>query len=306
VANFPEGQIDFKVLYESPLIAVSDYNCRIERGGPQAEEQNGGNSIVLMRHGAFCKHFGKKNVTATVNQSVFFAKNSEYRVSHPADCGDRGTIFNLSPRILKDIVRELDPAVDERPEYAFPFITGPCDNQIFWRHREFVTRLEKAEASAEADQLEPLWADVTAIQLMADVLESAYKQHGVTRKHKRSGTSADHAERTEAAKTYMAGRIGERITLDDVARAVHSSPFNFARIFQQQAGLPVHRYLTQLRLRASLEQLAKGADDITALALDLGFSSHSHFTETFRREFGCTPSEARRNSFPEMSKNLIV
>lgn len=310
MANFPEDRIDFRVLYESPLIAVSDYNCRIERGGPQAEEQNGGNSIVLMRHGAFCKHFGKKNVTATVNQSVFFARNSEYRVSHPADCGDRGTIFNLSPRILKDIVRELDPAIDERPEYAFPFVTGPCDNQIFWRHREFVTRLEaaeeKAEANAEAEALEPLWADVTAIQLMADVLESAYQQHGVTRIHKRSGTNADHAERAEAAKTYMAGRIGERITLDDVARAVYSSPFNFARIFQQQTGVPVHRYLTQLRLRASLEQLANGADDITALALDLGFSSHSHFTETFRREFGCTPSEARRNSFPEMSKNLIV
>jgi AraC-like DNA-binding protein len=301
VANFPEDQIAFKVLYESPLVSVSDYNCRILRGGPQAEEYNNSNSIVLMRHGAFCKHFGKKNVTATVNQSVFFAKDSTYQVSHPADCGDRGTIFNLSQRILKDIVRELDPAADDRPDYSFPFVTGPCDNDIFWRHRELVTQLENAETSA----LEPLWADVTSIQLIADVLESAYKQHGVKRK-RRSETNADHAERAEAAKNYLAGRLGERITLDDVARAVHASPFNFARIFQQQTGIPVHRYLTQLRLRASLEQLAGGADDITALALDLGFSSHSHFTETFRREFGCTPSEIRKNAIREMSKNLIV
>jgi len=75
---------------------------------------------------------------------------------------------------------------------------------------------------------------------------------------------------------------------------VHVSPFHLARIFQQQTGVPVHRYLTQLRLRASMERLAEGASDLTALALELGFSSHSHFTDAFRREFGKAPSEIRK------------
>jgi len=104
----------------------------------------------------------------------------------------------------------------------------------------------------------------------------------------------DHAERTEAAKTYLASKMSERVTLDEVARAVHVSPFHLARIFQQQTGVPVHRYLTQLRLRASMERLAEGASDLTALALELGFSSHSHFTDAFRREFGKAPSEIRK------------
>jgi len=127
---------------------------------------------------------------------------------------------------------------------------------------------------------------------VADVLESAFVQRGVARKPKREGTDADHAERTEAVKTYLAARMSERVTLDDVARAVHVSPFHLARIFQQQTGVPVHRYLTQLRLRASLERLADG--DLTAVALELGFSSHSHFTDAFRREFGHSPSEMRK------------
>jgi AraC-like DNA-binding protein len=302
VPDFPEDMLTFKVLYESPLVSVSDYNCRILRGGPQNEEYNNSNSVVLMRHGAFCKHFGRHSVTATVNQSVFFSKDSTYQVSHPADCGDRGTIFHLSPRILKDIIRELDPAVDEALDYAFPFVTGPCSNDVFWRHRELITKLE----NADIEPLEPLWADVTAIQLIAEVLEAAYVQHGSPRKQRRQGTDADHTERAESAKTYLASRLSERITLDDVARAVHSSPFNFARIFQQQTGVPVHRYLTQLRLRVSLERLTDGADDITALALEMGFSSHSHFTETFRREFGCTPSEVRNKPLRKISKNPIV
>jgi AraC-like DNA-binding protein len=70
--------------------------------------------------------------------------------------------------------------------------------------------------------------------------------------------------------------------------------------------MPIHRYLTQMRLRAGMEQLLDGVDDITRLALELGFSSHSHFTESFRREFGCTPSELRRKPATEISKNLIV
>src|SRR6185295_13087638 len=89
----------------------------------------------------------------------------------------------------------------------------------------------------------------------------AFVKHGVARKPRREGTGVDHAERAEAAKTYLASRMSERVTLDEVARAVHVSPFHLARIFQQQTGVPVHRYLTQLRLRASLERLAAGASD---------------------------------------------
>jgi AraC-like DNA-binding protein len=91
---------------------------------------------------------------------------------------------------------------------------------------------------------------------------------------------------------------------------VHASPFHLARVFRERAGVPVHRYLTRLRLRAALERLSDGADDLTALALDLGFSSHSHFTDAFRREFGRSPSDVRRDAGPralrEMSKDLEV
>ena len=286
-----DKEIVFRPLHESPIVGVHDYCCHITHGGPGTEEESDANNIVLMRHGAFSRHFGRRTVTADVNQAVFFSRDSTYRVSHPSDCGDRGTVFTVSPRVLNDIVRELDPSIDEHPEQPFRFFTGPCDSSVFWRHRELVQRLE----SAESNPLEPLWADVTALQLVADVLESAFLQRGVTaRKSKREGTDADHTERTEAVKTYLAARMSERVTLDDVARAVHVSPFHLARIFQKQTGVPVHRYLTQLRLRASLERLANGAGDLTAVALELGFSSHSHFTDAFRREFGHSPSEMRK------------
>jgi AraC family transcriptional regulator len=285
-----DKEIVYRPLYESPILSVHDYCCHIERGGPGGEEASDNNNIVLMRHGVFARHFGRRTVTADVNQAVFFSRDSTYRVSHQADCGDRGTVFTVSPRVLNDIIRELDPTIDEHPDQPFRFVTGPCDSRVFRRHRELVQRLEAADA------LEPLWADVTALQLVADVLESAFVHRRGARKPKRAGTDADHAELAEAAKTYLASRMSERVMLDDVASAVNVSPFHLARIFQKYTGMPVHRYLTQLRLRASLERLAEGASDLTGLALELGFSSHSHFTDAFRREFGKAPSEIRQRS----------
>lgn len=296
----------FRTLYDSPMIGVRDYICRDTSCAKSAEEHTDTNSITLVRHGAFSKHFGKLQATADVNQAMFFSKDTVYQVSHPVDHGDRGTSFTVAPSILSDIVRELDPSIDEHPDAPFPFLTGPCEPDVFWRHRDFVRRLE----AANEQPLEPLWADVTGLQLMADVLEAAFERHGVKRKNRRTTTSADHAERTEAAKAYLSAHMADTVTLDDVALAVNASPFNFARIFQQQTGLPVHRYLTLLRLRASLELIAAQNADLTSVALDLGFSSHSHFTDVFRREFGETPSDFRKKltnkAIREMSKNLIA
>lgn len=299
-----QNLLTYRNLYNSPIIKVEDYRCSACQGGPAGEELSGANNILLMRHGVFCKHFGGRTVTADVNQALFFSKGLTYQVSHPAEFGDRGTVFTPSARVLNDIVRELDPSVDEHPERPFPFVAGPCDSGIFWRHRALVQRLE----AAASDPLEPFWADVTSLQLVADVLEGAFARHGLPRKRHRDGTDADHADRVEAAKTYIASRLSERITLDDVAHAVYASPFHLARVFQERTGVPLHRYLTQLRLRVSLERLAEGANDLTALALELGFSSHSHFSDAFRKEFGCAPSEVRREAsgktLREMSKNL--
>jgi AraC family transcriptional regulator len=289
--------LTYTTLSESPLVRVQDYICRAGLSGPGSPEQSSENTIrAHERHGVFCKHFHGRQVTADLNHAIFFSRGAVVQVSHPADCGDRGTVFIVAPRVLNDIIRELDPSVDERPGNPFPFVTGPLRRERFLAASRPWCNGSRPRKTVP---LEPLWADVTALQLTADVLEAAYAQAGVSPQPRRTATDRDHADRTEAAKRFLASSLGERITLDDVARAVHASPFHFTRIFQQRAGVPVHRYLTRLRLRAALERLAEGADDLTALALDLGFSSHSHFADAFRKEFGRTPLGRPSLGYPE-------
>jgi AraC family transcriptional regulator len=298
-----EPPLTFHPLFESSVVTIRDYDCRHRHGGPATEECSTSNDIVLMRHGVFCQHFGSRTVTADLNHAVFFSNGSTYRISHPADCGDRGTVFTVNPAVLREIVSCFNPSADDRPENPFPFVTNPCDAKIFWQHNEFLERLQATET-------DPLGDEITAINLIADILEAAYTHHARPRKRWRSSTESDHADRIETAKRYLASRMGQRVTLDEAARAAHMSPYHFSRVFHDHTGSPVHRYLNRLRLRASLQHLPDSAGDLTSLALQLGFSSQSHFGEVFRREFGCTPATFRRRAnrrvVGEMSRNLRV
>jgi AraC-like DNA-binding protein len=55
----------------------------------------------------------------------------------------------------------------------------------------------------------------------------------------------------------------------------------------------MRRYLTRLRAALAADRLRAGDADLTRLALDLGFSDHSHFTHAFRDEWGLSPSALR-------------
>lgn len=97
------------------------------------------------------------------------------------------------------------------------------------------------------------------------------------------------------AKAFLEAEFTNRILLADVARAVGASPAHLTVLFRRVEGIPLHRYLMHLRLARALIALPY-ADDLTKLALEVGFSSHSHFTAAFRRHYGVTPSKVRETT----------
>ena len=188
--------LTFHSLYKSTLLAITDYHCKASRGGPAAEEYAGSHNIVLLRHGVFTKPLGRRRVTADVNQAIYFSRGLPYRVSHPADCGDRGTVSIVSEPELRNIIREFDPAIDAHPEQPFPFASGPCSTSAFRRQRELVRLLESAGGG---DLNDGLRIDETALAIVSDVPGAAYKRLSLPVKSVRSTIAADHAERVEAA-----------------------------------------------------------------------------------------------------------
>ena len=95
------------------------------------------------------------------------------------------------------------------------------------------------------------------------------------------------------ARELLSSRWSEPLELDDVVAEVAASKHHLCRIFRSEMGTTMHRFLRTLRLRRSLEKVAEEGSDLSTVAFEHGFSSHSHFTSSFRKEFGMTPTAFR-------------
>jgi AraC-like DNA-binding protein len=105
--------------------------------------------------------------------------------------------------------------------------------------------------------------------------------------------SARRAAAIDAARSYILNRYREQLSLSEIAAACSMAPSTLCESFLRVVGVPVWRYVQRLRLQDAALALAEGVEDLSALALDLGFSSHSHFAQAFRAQFGQTPSQFR-------------
>jgi transcriptional regulator GlxA family with amidase domain len=83
------------------------------------------------------------------------------------------------------------------------------------------------------------------------------------------------------------------LTLKNIALAMGVRASHLTHSFAQRTGQPLYRYVMSLKLSRALHRLATSDADLTDLALDLGFSSHSHFSAVFKTRYGMSPSEAR-------------
>ncbi|MET0535471.1 MAG: AraC family transcriptional regulator [Steroidobacter sp.] len=99
------------------------------------------------------------------------------------------------------------------------------------------------------------------------------------------------------ACSYIAENLGERFTLDDLARQAGVSRFHFARLFRVSTGDSPMAYLLKSRIERAKQLLLQNQRPVCEIAAVLGFCDQSHLTRTFRRLTGLTPREfARRHA----------
>jgi AraC family transcriptional regulator len=268
------------LVFEGDRVVLGEFHCWPDdpRWGREncAEE---GHFVVFPGTSVVIEHGGRP-VVATPNHVMFYNPQQHYRrrLLHPR--GDHCAFLLVQSELLGEIEPRLEGA-------RFPVNHGPLESSTYLLHR----LLLRAVVRRTADRL---LVEETLCRLLAEALDSGLRLVPAPGQRERRSTSASHAELVEATKELVAGRLGDRLTLREIARSVHSSPFHLARVFRARTGFSIHGYRNQLRLRTSLERLFEPETDLALLGRNLGYSSHSHFTDSFHRAFGRPPSAVRR------------
>jgi AraC-like DNA-binding protein len=269
------------------MFRVDDACCRRCASARRSDEETKADYMVTFpRSGMNVRHTAGGTISVDPNTLAFANRHSPYQVSHPNGSGEDAMNLAVRADILRDVLRDLDPNVAERDTDLFAFASGPCDQTMFVRHRRLLARLRGGAPLEDAD------ADEALLTFLADVLGQQYALRD-RRRSKRPIATRVQREIVAAAQRHLAAHLGVSAGLDDIARHVGSSPYRLCRIFRTYTGQSIRAYRTQLRLRTAFDRLSDGAD-ITELALELGFSSHSHFGAAFRSAFGSTPSSLRK------------
>jgi AraC-like DNA-binding protein len=285
-ADSPRHHIDVTV-FSSPLVRVGRWRCPAENpiftdSGPASETL-----FVFPREGVWIQHEGGEPFVADANTVTYYNKGQIYSRQKLSARGDQCEWFGVAPEVIAETLSAHEPEAIDRPHLPFRFTHGPSDPESYLRQRmvfEHVSREHNADR---------LFVEEAVLSILGDVSKLAYDRHHA-RPKPRPRPRRD-VDLVEAARDVIARHFKDNWSLADIAREVGSSVFHLARIFKARTGFSLHAYRNQLRLRAALERLAEPGVDLIDIALDLGFSSHSHFTETFRRSFGKTPSAVRES-----------
>ena len=95
---------------------------------------------------------------------------------------------------------------------------------------------------------------------------------------------------------YMNENYYSNISCDEMSDLIHANKFIFIRSFKAETTKTPYEYFMDLKIEKAKKMLKSNAYSITEISMMCGFSSHSHFTYTFKKKTGMSPTEYRIDS----------
>ncbi len=271
---------DFEIirLLDTDTVALRNVRCGGACRHRSAEECASTTHLVFPYRGIYMRHVGSDQAVADANHVLFFNAGEGYQISHPLAGGDASLSLGLSESVLRELVP--DALLNDSGPLGF----RRQHQRIDPRAQSLVAQLRH---SLDNGTVEPLEAEGQLLTLVCRSL-------GPRSSHEPRAT---HARRrlADRVKVLLASDLSRRWTLADIAAQIRGSPVYLTQVFQQVEGIPLYRYQLRLRLARALDLIAQ-CDDLSALAADLGFSSHSHFAAAFRQTYGRSPSAFMKSS----------
>jgi AraC family transcriptional regulator len=149
-------------------------------------------------------------------------------------------------------------------------------------HQQLIGSLRHPPVFASAQLI---WYQAKTLELMAAFLFRAppEKEFFCQRQKRLS------QDRVDRVIGILKNNLVEPPALEALGKQVGCSSFYLSRIFSQQMGKTISQFIRQLRMEKAAELLRAGKLNVTQVAMEVGYSSSSHFSVAFHETFGCCP-----------------
>jgi AraC-like DNA-binding protein len=266
-----------KPLFQNAGLGVGLFSASNVPEAPGEIERQDTNVVVLAFNGVFSKHDAPgRQVIGTPSHAVFIAKGVPYRIGYPGGIGDRALILRFGEDLAPETIECRGSGTALGSSALLTAHAMMLRNQL---------RCRFALGDGEALEHEAL-----ALELLVTSLR-ALGRHLSPQDH---SSTARRMQAIERVKEAVAAAPEEKWSVARLAEIANQSPFHLIRVFRQMVGVPLYNYVLRERLARALDAVLDSPDDLTTIALDTGFASHSHFTARFHAFFGCTPTTLRR------------
>lgn len=280
------------ILYRSALVIVGTFRAHPDHPHFRDSGPTKHSIFVFPRTSVVIRHAGGRSFTADTSTVTYYNQGQRYTRRSVDPRGDLCEWFSVDDRVLRDVLADHDPGVRDREDEFFTFSHGPSDSASYLLQRVIVRHLL---AGGEPDRL---GVDEMVIEVLERVIALIYSSPA-------SGSSAGRGRRvSETVKEVLHESFDHSPSLEEIADATAVSVYHMCREFRKETGTTIHRYRNQLRLRKALDLVASPDSDLSRVAVRLGYSSHSHFTASFRQAFGLTPSRFRRHASARRIREL--
>ena len=190
--------------------------------------------------------------------------------------------FDFLRRHLGEFVTALHPLVRDVVSGQSEKSAVAPTTRLTTRQLQLLTNLRQAPVLSMAQSI---WYQAKALELAAELFFIAHDDQELFchRQQRLSG------ERVEKVIALLRERLANPPSLEEIGQAAGCSPFYLSRTFSSATGMTIPQSVRQLRMERAAELLRSGRFNVTEAALEVGYSSLSHFSQAFHDTFGCCP-----------------
>jgi AraC family transcriptional regulator len=269
-------------LFQSALVRIGSFRCPVDHPCFTATGPTRSHLVVFPRNSVWIEQEGHRPFVSDPTHAVLYNAQHQYERRALSPDGDRSDFFGITPSLHREIQASFEPETADASESRFRAAQAVADAATYRYQRRI---FEYVERQADADEMA---VEEAVIEILQRVLASVYHERAAP-----AAASQRHLDLVDSARAYLAVHFAAKQSLADVARALDCSVFHLCRVFRRHTGMTLHEYRHQLRVRHALETVTSGKADLLEVALQLGYSGHSHFTAAFRDAFGAPPSVVR-------------